>query len=82
MSQTLRSHIDVDSGRLLIIDPCYLPAKYHQAGGDALLQKPLLPYKYKLAQGVGLDAGGDGSYKVRLERHPSGRPRRLVIEFE
>jgi hypothetical protein len=75
MSRDLHTHADVDSGSLLIIDPCYLKKEGIQ--GD--INKAFAPVKRGFAQGITVRVGHDGQYKVRIKRR-NGRPYKIIIE--
>lgn len=86
------ARVDVDSGTLLIIDPCYLPEDVHltvdgHPWRDVITDRGV-PVSCAtdvsgFARGVlARTAHGDGSYAMRLERDDEGRPARLVIDLE
>lgn len=75
----------VDSGQLLIVDPCYvLDGKQYDAaclssdppedGKEHIFSPPF-------GSGVVFSTGGDGMYPVHVEFDSTGHPTRIVINL-
>jgi hypothetical protein len=95
---TLAGHIGVDSGQVMLIDPCYIKADFESEYGD----KPALNYagacKVSLSsKGCGNFGGnaysntlafctgtthGDGVYPVYVKKNRHGRVTAMMIDFD
>ncbi len=78
---------DVDSGQIMIIDPCYVlsDGKYSKLLSDRGLVKGSKEYKQSDAwmRGVVVNSGGDGTYKVFAKiDEKTKRIKSVTIEFD
>lgn len=92
-SKTLIGHCAVDSGSLMIVDPCYVlndektsveKNGLYQAGVDIILKKKFGEVIYSGVGGKGIITttfDGDGSYPVYAEVDQNGLPRKIVIDL-
>ena len=91
----LVGYIGVDSGQVMIVDPCYLNSYDPQDNAEWDLDKNKGTFSYQgfchktLSDNVGQlnlavvssTGYGDGSYPVYAETNEDGRIARLVVEF-
>lgn len=87
----LLGYVGVDTGRLLISDPCYLQdeitkEKIDAASGTFTEQRRYAQLKYKMGHdgaGVIVSGGfGDGTYPVYGEIADDGIVTKIIIDFE
>lgn len=93
----LIGRIPVDSGQVMVIDPCYAWEDNYRPGGeptglpyDEACRATLSPQRYGYISGiVGPQSGiatstyyGDGTYPVYAEKDSNGRIKRLIIDFD
>lgn len=82
MGWTLIGQAGVDSGQIMIIDPCYiLPGKQYAsmiAAREKLGHEKPLPFKHGLVYNTWY---GDGNYHIYAMYDKEGRPERIMIDF-
>ena len=88
----LAGQCGVDSGQIIMVDPCYVENGLDYEAACSATSKDELPYGKLLAAGVGgygvvMSSGyGDGSYNVYVRFHDTGpwgsRVTAAIIDFD
>jgi len=89
VKRELLGHVGVDSGQIIVVDPCYVlgqDRRYDEVcrvgekgGGGVTFPTTDGPGTAQAV--VSPTKMGDGIYPVYVERDSRGRPLRLIIEF-